>query len=120
MSFRANRLAEEIKREVTELLQMQLKDPRISALTSIMDVQVSRDLRYAKLFVSVYGDQEAKQKTMEGLQQASGYIRSEIGKRIRLRYIPEISFHPDASIEHGMKINQLLRDMADGDKPREL
>ncbi|MGB4505147.1 MAG: 30S ribosome-binding factor RbfA [Syntrophaceticus sp.] len=109
MSYRANRLAGEIKRVVTELLQTGLKDPRIHRLTSVIAVEVSKDCRYAKIYVSVLGSEEEQLKTLEGLQSASGFIRSELGKQIRLRYHPEILFVLDDSIEHSMKINEMLR-----------
>jgi ribosome-binding factor A len=108
-------LAEEIKRVVTDLLRNEAKDPRIGKLISIISVDVSKDLRYAKIFVSVYGSPEEQLNTMEGLRQASGFIRGEIGRRIRLRCVPEISFAIDTSIEHGMKITELLREVGEKD-----
>lgn len=112
VGYRANRLAEEIKRIVTDLLRMEIKDPRISPFTTVTEVDVSKDLRYAKIYVSVLGEQEEQQRTLEGLQNASGFIRSELGKQIRLRYNPEITFCLDSSIQHGLKINQILHDLA--------
>lgn len=108
MSFRLNRLAEEIKREVTDILQTQLKDPRVSKFASITGVELSKDLRHAKIYVSVLGSEEDQNKTLDGLTSATGFIRSKIGNRIRLRYIPEIIFHLDPSIQKGIKITQLL------------
>lgn len=108
MGFRLNRLAEEIKREVTDIIRCSLKDPRVSPLTSITGVEISRDLRHAKIYVSIYGSEEEQTKTLEGLKSANGFIRSELGKRLSLRYIPEISFILDTSIEHGVKISQII------------
>lgn len=113
MNYRPNRLAEEIKRVITDMLQTQLKDPRISSFTSITNVDVSKDLRYAKVYVSVLGDEDDQEKTLEGLQSAGGFIRSELGKQIRLRYHPELSFFIDKSIQHSLKITRILRDLAD-------
>jgi ribosome-binding factor A len=109
MGFRPNRLAEEIKREVTSMLQTDLKDPRICRFSSITDVEVSRDLRYAKLFVSIYGSEEEQAQTLAGLQSAGGFIRSELGKRIRLRFLPELTFCLDTSIQKGVKLANLIR-----------
>lgn len=111
MSYRVSRLAGEIKRVVTELMQTELNDPRISRLTSITAVDVSKDRRYAKIHVSVLGSEDEQQRTLEGLQSADGFIRSELGKRIRLRYHPEIIFTLDDSIERSLKINKILRDL---------
>lgn len=118
MSYRANRLAGEIKRVVTELLQTGLNDPRIHRFTSVTVVEVSKDRRYAKIHVSVLGTKEEQLKTLEGLQSASGFIRSELGKQIRLRYHPEISFELDTSIQHSLKINKMLKGLIP-DKGRE-
>jgi ribosome-binding factor A len=116
MSFRPRRLAEEIKREVTSMLQAELKDPRICRLSSITDVEVSRDLRYAKLFVSVYGSEEEQSQTLTGLQSAGGFIRSELGKRIRLRFLPELTFCLDQSIGRGVRLANLIRRVTDDTK----
>jgi ribosome-binding factor A len=116
MGFRPHRLAEEIKREVTGMLQTELKDPRISKLASITGVEVSRDLRYAKLFVSVYGSETEQEHTLAGLNSASGFIRAELGKRIRLRYVPELTFSLDASIQRGIKLTHLIREVMEDKK----
>lgn len=113
MSLRSNRLAEEIKREITDIVRTQLKDPRISEFTSIMRVEVSNDLRHAKVFVSVYGSEENQKKTLDGLKRATGFIRSELGKKMRLKYLPELSFYLDSSIEQGIKITQLIKEALD-------
>lgn len=89
------------------MLQEEIKDPRIG-FASVTRVTVSPDLRYAKIFVSVLGDEDAKKDTQTGLENASGYIRRELGRRIALRYVPEISFKIDSSIEHGVHISKLL------------
>ncbi len=120
MGFRVSRLAEEIKREVTDIVRNHLKDPRISHLTSVTEVEVSKDMRYAKIFVSVYGSEEEQVKTLEGLQSANGFIRSELGRRIRLRYLPEITFNLDTSIEQGVKISQIIDKVCDENRKEEL
>ncbi|NLW59643.1 MAG: 30S ribosome-binding factor RbfA [Firmicutes bacterium] len=108
--YRAERLAVLIKEELGDILQKELKDPRIG-FTSITNVRVSRDMSHAKIYVSVFGDQQQQAATMEGLESARGFIRSELGKRIRLRHTPEISFVFDNSLEEGAKVLSLLNEI---------
>jgi len=112
------RISEEIKRIVSNIIMNGLKDPRISPMTSITQVQVTRELRFAKIYVSVLGSEESQKETLKGLQSASGYIRKEIGKNMDLRYIPEPLFYIDKSIEHGLHISKLLSDMKKEDEAR--
>ncbi len=105
---RTNRIGEEIKKIVSHMLQHELKDPRISKLTSIVDVEVTRDLRYANIFVSIYGSEEEKENTLKALDNAAGFIRREIGKNLKLRYTPEPIFKIDLSIEKGIHISELI------------
>lgn len=108
--LRVQRLQEELKKEISEMVRTEIKDPRIGFVT-ITDVEVSPDLRNVKIFVSVYGSDEEKAKTMAGLESARGFIRSEIGRRIPLRYTPEIAFKFDESIARGARIMRLLNEM---------
>jgi len=110
MAHRPERLAELIKKEVSEMIINELKDPRIG-FTSITSVESARDLSFAKIYVSVLGSTEEQKATMEALQRAHGFIRAELGRRIRLRHVPEITFIPDQSIAHGTKIMKLLQDV---------
>lgn len=112
MSFRSERLAEVIKKEVSDLLR-QMKDPRVGFVTVTM-VDVSSDLRYAKVFVSTLGSDEEQDTTLKALQRAQGFVRTELGKRIRLRYIPEVSFILDNSIEEGVRIIRIIDDIGKG------
>lgn len=105
---RINRISEEVKRVVSGVISNDLKDPRISPLTSITYVEVTRDLRYAKIYVSVLGNEKDKKETLEGLENAKGFIRREIGNRINLRYVPEPIFNLDDSIEQGIYISKLI------------
>lgn len=105
---RSNRLAETLKEEISILIREDLKDPRIGFVT-VTSVEVADDLGHAKVYVSVLGDAQAGKDSMDALKRAAGYVRSEIGKRIRLRHVPEIVFKYDTSIEHGAHIAQLLR-----------
>lgn len=107
-SKRLGRISEEIKKLVSNLISNQIKDPRVSPLTSITEVQVTSDLRYAKIFISILGDDKQKEETLKGLQSASGFIRKEIGNNIKLRYTPEPIFYLDNSIERGVHIMKLI------------
>ncbi len=108
---RIRRVAEQIKKDLSQIINKQIKDPRVSAITSITDVQLSRDLRYASIYVSIYGSDIEKEETLQTLVRASGFIRSEIGRRIRLRYTPEINFYLDNSIEYGAHIEKVLKSL---------
>lgn len=112
---RAQRVREEIKKEASDIIR-QMKDPRVGFVT-VTDVDVTNDLRQVRIYVSIYGDDEAKTRSMEGLQAATGFVRSEVGKRIRLRHTPEIAFRLDASIERGARINALLNEVSTSEKP---
>lgn len=110
MNQRSDRVAESMKRVISELLQQhRIKDVRISGLVSITEVELSGDLHHAKVYVSVYGDEATQQHTMEGLQSAIGFIRSEVGKALKLRTTPEIHFKLDQSAAKAAEINALLQ-----------
>jgi len=111
MQYRNSRLSEEMKREISKMILEEIKDPRIKAMVSITDIEVTKDLRYAKVYVSIYGSEEDKQETFEGLKNAAGYIRHEIGRRIKMRYTPEIIFELDRSIEYGAYISEILKEL---------
>jgi ribosome-binding factor A len=108
MNVRLARLRELFKQEISTILQREMKDPRIG-FVSVTDVELSQDLRHAKVFVSILGDEGAKAKTMTALSSAQGFIRTELGRRIRLRYIPQVHFRLDESIERGVRVQHLLR-----------
>ena len=108
---RAARVKEAMKKEISDILQREIKDPGIGFVT-LTDVEVSKDLRYVNVYVSVYGSQESKTESMEALERAKGFIRTEIGKRIRLRHTPEISFHFDDSMERSERIFRILKEVA--------
>lgn len=105
---RVNRLSEEIKKIVSHLIHNELRDPRIATMTSVVDVEVTRDLRYAYVFVSIFGDKEVQESTMEALKSSSGFVRREIGQKIKARLTPEIVFKIDRSIERGFEIQNVL------------
>jgi ribosome-binding factor A len=110
MSLRATRVGEQMKKELGEIIGRKIKDPRIGFVT-VTDVEVTGDLQQAKVFISVLGDDEQRQNTLKGLAKAKGFIRSEIGQRIRLRKTPEITFEFDESVDYGNRIEALLADL---------
>ncbi len=107
---RINKINEEVMRELAVIIR-ELKDNRIPMLTSVVSVNVTNDLSYAKAYISVFGDEQVQKDALKGLKSASGFIRREIGHRLNLRHTPEFIFELDHSIEHGSKITQMLRDI---------
>ena len=116
MADRIVRISEEVKKEISSIIQNDIKDPRLPNLVSIISCNVTKDLRYAKVYVSVLGDEEQKKNAMSALKSAAGFIRRELGHRVQLRYTPEIHFELDTSIEHGIYINKLLNETAKDSK----
>lgn len=109
---RISRVAELIKREVSQMLLNGIKDDRVGiGMVSVTDVDVSGDLQHAKIYVSIYGTDETKAETMAGLKSATGFVRSELGARVRLRRTPEVVFIEDRSIERGTKVLSLLNQL---------
>ena len=115
---RLQRVAEEIKKEVGGIIQEELNDPRIGFVT-ITRVEVSRDLRVAKIFFSHLGDKKKLRDTQVGLGQSRGFIRKLLGERIKLRYTPEIIFKFDENIEYSIHISELLDKIKNKDKSNE-
>lgn len=114
MNNRNTRISEEIKKELSDIISTDLKDPRLPKMVSITNVDVTKDLRYAKIYVSVLGNDEEKKNAIIGLKSAAGFIRREIGQRIQLRYTPEFIFEIDNSIERGIYMTKLIKStMAD-------
>ena len=105
---RSERVADEIKKNVCSIINNNLKDPRINGLISVTGVTVTRDLRNAKIFLSLYGDKTKQNDVFEAIKNAKGFIRRELASMVRMRYIPELSFKLDDSIEYGIQINKLL------------
>ena len=110
---RSQRLGELILAEISDLVTRELKDPRVGFVT-FTRVELSDDLRHAKVFVSRIGAEPEKARTLQGLSSATGYIRRHLGRALHLRYTPQISFLLDDSLEHGAKIAQLLRQLHAG------
>ena len=105
---RIDRINEEIQRELASLIPT-VKDPRVTGMISVMAVDTTTDLRYAKVFISIL-DKSDEQQVMRGLKSAAGWLRRELGHRLQLRYTPELSFVLDESIDKGAHILAMLRD----------
>ncbi|HWO78000.1 MAG TPA: 30S ribosome-binding factor RbfA [Bacillus sp. (in: firmicutes)] len=115
MSFRANRVAEQMKKELGDIIGRKIKDPRIGFVT-VTDVRVTGDLQQAKVYISILGDEEKKQDSLKALAKAKGFIRTEIGQRIRLRKTPELLFEVDEAMEYGNRIESLLHELKKEDE----
>lgn len=107
MSLRSNRVGEQMKKELSDIIGRKLKDPRIGFVT-VTDVAVTGDLQQATVYISVLGDSKQREDTLKGLEKAKGFMRSEIGQRIRLRKTPELFFEFDESIDYGNRIETLI------------
>jgi len=108
MSRRTERLNKVIKQEISRLLEREVNDPRLSNLISVTQVSLSPDLKYAKIFVSILGNETNKTETLAGFNAASGFLRKELASHLRLRYAPRLSFHYDDSIERGARLLKLI------------
>lgn len=108
--IRTGRVSEQIKKEISLLIQTELKDPRIGFVT-VTGVDLTNDLSQAKIYLSVLGDEEQKNNSLKALDKANGFLRSELGKRIKLRHVPELIFKIDESIEYGSRIEKLLTEI---------
>lgn len=110
---RVSRVSSLIQQEVSQMLLHDIKDDRVGAgMVSVTDVDVSGDLQHAKIYVSIYGTQEAKLETMAGLQSATGFVRRELGRRVRLRRTPEVIFIEDRGLERGDQMLNLLNQLS--------
>jgi len=108
---RINRINEEAKKEISSIIR-ELKDPRVNhTLLSVVAVDITKDLRWCKVFISVLGDEKLQNDAIDGLKSAAGFVRKELGHRLPMRYTPEIIFELDHSIEYGAHINKLLHDI---------
>ena len=105
---RSRRIAEQIQRELSQVIRMELKDPRVTGLITITDVEVTRDQSHAKVFFTILGDAARVAETTEGLQRAAGFLRSELAHRLLLRTVPQLEFSYDASVERGVRLSQLI------------
>lgn len=105
---RTKRIAKELQKEISAILATEIKDPRINSLISVTDVDLTNDLEQAKVYISSLGDLDEKEDILDGLKNASGFIKRELGIRLKLRNIPELVFKIDDSIERGIYMDQLI------------
>ena len=108
MSLRSNRVGEQMKKEITEIISRKIKDPRVGFIT-VTDVAVTGDLQQATVYITSLGNDRERAESLKALEKASGFIRTEIGSRMRLRRTPELLFEFDTAFEYGNKIDALLR-----------
>ena len=117
-SIKNTRINAEVQRELSNILHNGIKDPRVAPMTSVVAVEVAPDLKTCKAYISVLGDEQARQDTLKGLQSAEGYIRRELARTVNMRNTPEIRFIADRSIEYGVnisrKIDEVNRDSYNG------
>ena len=114
-SQRLLRVADQIQRELADILRAELKDPGVGMIT-LTGVEVSTDLAHAKVFFTTLGDAEALARTHHGLRRAAGFLRRALGHRLKVHNIPELHFEYDASVEHGIRLSQLIDAAVSGDK----
>ena len=107
---RMGRIDEEYRKELSQIISYDLKNPNVTGMISVTKVKVTTDLKYAKVYVSILNSKNIKE-TMDGLKKSSGFIRSELAKRINLRNTPELIFEIDDSIEYGAKIDSILKEI---------
>ena len=110
-SHRMTRVNEEVKMELSAIIQREVKDPRIDSLVSVVAVDTTGDLKECKVYISVLGDEEKRAQTMEGLKSSAGFIRRELAHRLNLRNTPNLHFMLDTSIERGVEMSRLIRDV---------
>jgi ribosome-binding factor A len=115
MRIRPERVAESIKREMAEILSQRLRDPRLGTMISVTDVEVTKDLSVARIYVSVLAPDDARDKALEALNHSTGFVRHELAPRLGLREVPEIRFLLDTSIQSGARVEELLRRIASGE-----
>lgn len=111
---RSDRVGDLLREEIAELIQRQVKDPRLATVT-ICNVEISADLRHAKVFYCFSGQEQDRDSIARGLLKATGFLKSQLGKRIRLRHIPDLKFIYDTSFDYASKIDRLLRELHDHD-----
>ncbi len=110
-SVKMIRINREFQRELSSLISMEVKDPRISPVTSVVSVDVAPDLKTSKVYISVLGDKEAQHNTLEGLKSAASFLRSQLAHNLNLRNTPELHFYVDQSIEYGVNMSQRINEV---------
>lgn len=115
-NYRSGRINEEMKKEISNIIRNDIKDPRVTAMVSVTKVDVTKDQKYAKVYVSIYGKDKSKGETFEALKNSAGFIRKEVGHRVKLRNTPEIIIELDNTIEYGMHIDKILQKIKENEK----
>ena len=115
MRIRPERIAHLMRREIADILQRKLRDPRVSAMVSVTDLELTHDLSLARVYVGVLSDAAERERVLATLRNAAGFVRHELGTRLDLREIPEIRFEFDDSIERGARVDELLRRLEAGE-----
>ena len=106
------RINDELARELANIIRTEVKDPRVSSMTSVIKVETTADLKYCKVFISVLGNEEDKANVMKGLKNASGFMRHLLAERVNLRNTPELIFKLDDSVEYAIKMDKLIREVS--------
>lgn len=104
---RSRRIAEQVQRELSDIIRLELKDPRVGMIT-ITDVEVTQDHGYARVYFTQLGDASGVEETTAGLKHAAGFLRSQLAHRLKLRTVPQLQFKYDSSVERGMRLSQLI------------
>ena len=117
-SMKNMRINEEVHRELSNIIRSEIKDPRINPMTSVVAVEVAPDLKSAKAYISVLGDEISQKVTLAGLTSAEGYIRRELAKSVNLRNTPQIRFIMDQSIEYGVNMSKMIDDVCEQDESK--
>ena len=118
-SIKNTRINEEVLKELSSIIRNEVKDPRISPFTSVVDCEVAPDLKTAKVYISVLGSEEDLDKTMAGLKSSAGYIRRQLAHTVNLRNTPELNFIKDASIAYGVEMSKKIEDVIKADEMAE-
>lgn len=117
MTRRIKKINSLLREEIATVIQQDVQNPSISALTTVISVDTSKDLRQAKVYISIFGNDEEKQKTIDALQSAAGYIAVQVAKQVVLRYFPKLYFKLDQSIDQHMHIDSILQDIQTRESP---
>ena len=112
MHHRQRRVGDQLRLELADLLMKEVRDPRLGFVT-VTEVRMSRDLSFARVFVSVMGDDESEAASLEVLQKVNGYLRSRIGKKLHMRYVPQLAFQPDRTLKQSERLETLLESVRD-------
>ena len=115
MNSRGDRIRKALIKELSDIIQHKIKDPRIKGIISVTDVELSPDNKYAKAYISIFGPDDSKQEIMDAIGDSTSFIRGEISKRIRMRHTPELKFMLDESLEKGKRITDLIDKISRGE-----